>query len=288
MQGSMGKISCLIISLGSQTRNSELLAQLESQGIAGEILSAVDGRLWGPDKIDSALVSRKYFTTIMDRNPTGPEVACAMSHLNAYRVAVERGDQELLVLEEDAEIVGDIGPAIERIRASRKSSPVIITLFSGESQYFRRKTGCGWDISPNTEQMFRRFFLPPSHTVAYLANRAALEEMSKMRQVELTADWPPSTYHFEFWAQIPYPVMSSPDGSTIEGWRYASMRKSLPRARTSKIPWHLFSLKRSRAYGDLLGSMTLYVRNIFMPHVALYFSLFLDKYTRKNTAGNKK
>lgn len=277
LRGDMTRIGCLIISLDREPRNQSLLVQLEMQGVRGEIVTAVDGRGWMIDEIDAALRSRDHFRTIMDREPTGPEVACAISHLECYRIAKERGYQELLVLEEDAEVCGDFGSAIERIISLREAPPTIITLFTEEKHGFRRGESLVARDFGETSPSFRRFFLPPSHTVAYLMNHSALDEMAQRRSVELTADWPPSSYGFEFWAQIPHPFRASTKGSVIEGSRVASMAKSPKKRHMPNVPFHLLDPRKILAYRALLGGLGPYIRNIFSPHLALYLSLFWER-----------
>ncbi len=101
----------------SPERLTEADAQLRAAGVAYERVPAVDGRALGRAGLRGR-VSRFRFFLVHGRLPTPGEVACACSHLEAYRRLLASGEGAALVFEDDAALDPDaFRNALARVEA---------------------------------------------------------------------------------------------------------------------------------------------------------------------------
>ena len=111
----------------SPDRLAEADAQLRAAGVAYERVPAVDGRTLGWAGLRGR-VSRFRFFLVHGRLPTPGEVACACSHLEAYRRLLASGEGAALVFEDDAALDPDAfrakdDPAADRFLFQTHRSP---------------------------------------------------------------------------------------------------------------------------------------------------------------------
>jgi GR25 family glycosyltransferase involved in LPS biosynthesis len=269
-------VTTFVISLGPEPRNVNLLGQLEGQGLSPIVVPAVDGRSW-KKPFDNSLVDFKRFKAIVGREPTGPEIGCALSHMECARLATSFGARFALVMEEDAIVGSDLIPAINVIEELSQNSqvPIVLQLFSPTTSVLKR--GTLLPVGHNND-VVGQFFTPPSATVAYLMNQAAIENFASKATVESVADWPPFASAFTFLGYFPSPVTHSDYGTTID----ASRRLVSDRTkRTNRIFFvcrnylGLFYFRRVREHSESLGGFLNYVKFVLIPN-----SQYLIRFSR--------
>jgi hypothetical protein len=181
------------------------------------------------------------------------EVGCVLAHRNAYCLADSSPHEWALVFEDDAEVPRQ---AVPMIAASPLSDvldqPSIISLFSFS---FVPRTPAFAARSP-----FRRQWVPPSTTTAYLINRKAWSvALAAPPTVVSSADWPPWSMTVRFYSmsrdtgistQAPSTIHDRPmkmstsrlkrSGQLALGSTYRATRAFFP-SRTSVVRWYAVS-----------------------------------------------
>lgn len=262
---SLNDIQVFIISMGSHPQNSSLIDQLKSQGLSPQLIRAVDGRHWTLP-FDLEIVNTERFKKVIGRQPTGPEIGCAMSHIVCATQAQSAGARYAIVLEEDANIEASLLPAIKFLRELDPDNPSVLQLFSLSKPLFRKASIVEVDSTPPA--VIGRFFLPPSSTVAYALNRSAIEAFASRPTIEGVADWPPYANAFNFWGFYPWPVSHIGDHSTIEPHRLLFRNQSRTENRFWKFfieQLRLFGLNRVREHSQSLGSLRAYFKYVILP-----------------------
>lgn len=276
-QPCLDEVAAFVISLSSSPRNSEILVQLRNQGIHTTLIEAVDGRLW-TEPFDRNLVDVNKFKRIIGRPPTGPEIGCALSHLQCAREAQEKNLRFALVLEEDAIITADLLSPLTVMDKIDSGKPMILQLYSPHAPVVRRDTFLR--VDDNSGQFAAQFFMPPNAAVAYLMNRAAINIFSSRKTVEGVADWPPFANVVDFWGVFPSPVTHKSHGSAIEEQRVMQINKSRFRHRYFQIVetyFELFRLGRVREHSQSLGGLSHYFREVIIPHTSYRIRYFRSK-----------
>ena len=267
-------VKTLVISLGPTPRNSGLLRQLGHQGIHAQMVQAVDGRSWA-QPFDPRLVDVKRYLGVIGRMPSGPEIGCALSHLECARQAKLSSAEYALVFEEDANVVADLAPAVKAMRRIDSSKPTVLTLYAGPEPIFKRN-------SVETEAVDKsaivgQFYVPPVCTVAYLMNRAAIDVFASKPIVEGMSDWPPFANQFKFWGYFPFPVAHTLDGSTLETERNRLTLKTDHRTWFSSVVSSyltLFRLSKMREHSRSVGGLRAYIIRVIGPRSLLCLRRF--------------
>jgi hypothetical protein len=259
-------LSVFVISLSSSPRNHELILQLEEQNISPTIVSAVDGRLWSAP-FDSTLVNESKFSKVLGRPPTGPEVGCALSHLHCIQLARNMNAHCALILEDDAVVTSELLPSFHALMNLDRGDPLILQVYSPTSPVLKKETL--HYIDAEEKKFVAQFFTPPNGAVAYLMNRAAIDQFSQYSYVEGVADWPPFANSCQFWGFFPSPISHDIEGSTIEEKRSDHVKSSIPPSRAAQIIvtyLRLFSPSRVLEHGKSLGGITAYFKFVIYPH----------------------
>jgi len=270
-------LSTFVISLNAVPRNTELLSQLRLQRIEAELVEAADGRS-GLDIFDTDVVDFNLFQSVLGRLPSGPEVGCALSHLACAQKAQDSNASLALVLEEDANVIGNLAPAMRTMRTMDQNRPTVLTLFAGVEPNLQKRTVR--EVGFGRSQIVGRLYKPPTFAVAYLMNRAAIDVFASESKVTGLADWPPRSYSIDFWAFYPWPVTHTLAGSAIENCR------SRPAGRVvDHSVWGgaavrylaLFHPGRVRNHSRVLGGLGVYIRRVIMPHAMHYITRLLSR-----------
>lgn len=254
-----------VISLPGGPRNSLLIGQLERQGFFPILVEAVDGRDGSARSLDSR-VDQKTFFGIHGRMPTGPEIGCALSHLLVAKLAHQAGHESVLVVEEDAQIVGNISGIASRF--AEFGEPSILTLFSLHPPVFRSKIIVGLDM--DVPRALGRIFLPAETTVGYFINRSAIKLTCGVTLVKGLADWPPWSYHANFYACYPWPLSHSSDGSQIQPGRTrlpSPVGRNIARLGAIGKTYDALLSRKARTYITELGGLQRYAARILIPRL---------------------
>ena len=107
---------CYVINLDRSTaRMAHMTRQLDALGIAFQRLSAIDGRGIDPDA--TPLFSRPHYERRHGKVPTPCEIGCFLSHIAAMRRFLESDAAFCLVLEDDAELNGELVEVLQGLQA---------------------------------------------------------------------------------------------------------------------------------------------------------------------------
>ena len=262
-------LKTFVIALGSIPRSAALMDQLSDQGIDARIVKAVDGRFWS-DLFDPTLVNINCFRRIVGRLPSGPEIGCALSHIECARQAQAAGANYALVFEEDAVVVSDLAPALEAMRNLDSIAPIVLQLYSVEEPALKKNTVT--EIKTDPTHILGQYFIPPGNTVAYLMNHAAIQIFALEKIVKGVADWPPYANKVEFWAYLPWPVSHTTEGSSIEISRANLKSSTNNRSKTMSYLMSylgLYRLSKIREHSRSLDGFRGYVRWVVVPHTLL-------------------
>ena len=274
-------VQTFVISLNSVPRNALLLNQLMNQGIAPLVVKAVDARSWTPP-FSSSKIDIKSFNKITGRMPSGGEIGCALSHLLCAQKAETSGTEYALVFEEDAEVVGELAPSLNFLRRMDPNMPTVVVLYANPGSVLKK--GSITRDKEDTAYEFGKFFMPPSGTVAYLMNKAAIDVFASKTIIEGLADWPPFANRFEFWGCFPNPISTNLEKSTIEDSRAIVQIRSLDKSRYSTLLHdylRLLNVSKMREHGRSLGGLRFYLRFVLLPH-----TLYLVRYFNTRQCGS--
>lgn len=268
----LGKIRTYVISLRDEPRNSSLIEQLQSQGFAPRIITAVDGRS-GIETLDANLFDLRALEGFIGRPPTGPEIACALSHAKVARLAKEEGAPYALIFEDDALVVSNLLPLAKCFAKVSAGSASVLSLYSPEPPIFAKSSEKG---NSSTDAIFElgRLLVPPPTTVGYLLNKKAIELFAKNRVIQSTADWPPWSFSADFWGSNPWAVCpldsSLSDIQSQRGMTKPAHEQSLGfRSMIARAP-HFFSLRRIFIHSRALGGLRPYLRRVIFPYARVH------------------
>jgi GR25 family glycosyltransferase involved in LPS biosynthesis len=277
-------VEVFVISLGVNPRNPDLMRQISEQGMSAQIVNAIDGRVW-VDEFDPKLVDVKGYKGVIGRMPTGPEVGCALSHMECASRAQKSSAEFALVFEEDAQINADLAQIIKAMRQLDASRPKVLTLYSDPDPTFDKNSVVS--IDRDKSAVIGRFYFPPVYAVAYVMNRAAIDVYASNTVVKGAADWPPFADQFEFWGYYPWPVRHSFDGSMIAEARSRVEQKSV--IRNSYMEYitnylSLFRISKLYEHSRSLGGLRIYFRTVIAPHTVRV--MFFYKKKKQGTEPN--
>lgn len=274
-------IRCVVLSLAPEPRNPELIPSLQQLGLDPKVTIAFDGRGKKPHDLNVGLDSESIVIQY-GHELSGPEVACAASHLRIYQESVGSKEEWTLILEEDACIRENFGAALRRFLPIMTEVPTIFTFYApgrdlrqASLEVFQESFGQSWT---------GHLYLPPDNGVAYAINEAAMRIAVKFPQVSGRADWPPWAPVIDFRTIYPWPVvpLNSPDGSFIEAERQMAIESATASQRNPHLValFHHFTndsfrgsvefLRPSRIkiWIQYLGGLKSYVSHVAIPHVA--------------------
>ena len=214
----------------SPERRAHMVAELGKTGVDYEIVQAVDGHEL--DFRDSQTVANIQ-PLVLENNLLLPnQIACVLSHLDAYRRILDDGSDYGFVFEDDVILPPDLGPLADAIAKQLTGAEIVLLNF--DSKDTCRMTREGSVELPGS----RLLALPidvtePVSGAAYIITRQACERMIEQLL--------PVRAKVDDWAQrynegmldrvrcvVPLPVTKSPDfGSTIEYYSHDSLKARL-------------------------------------------------------------
>jgi len=169
---------------GDEARRAPLLASLAEMGLEAEVLIGVDGRRGLPAWAEAEVDRNRNWTLHRPRRPmTDGELACALSHVRAYRKIIDEGLPGAVVFEDDA----ILSKSFEHFFAAHGFDAGEIVLLGHEEAWVRpysKKHLCeGVDGY--------RLVNAPVFAHAYcLSHAAAACLIRKSTPVRAPADWP--------------------------------------------------------------------------------------------------
>jgi glycosyl transferase family 25 len=160
----------------SPERRKNITAQLTAHGIDYEIIEAVDGRvldLTDPQVIKSIAPSFRAEDWFL---PT--HVACAMSHLSAYRKVLEADLPWALVMEDDVTIPADLPVIAEAVAAQLTGAEVALLNFDSDQVVTVSRQGAA-DLPSGRELVLPLDVHVPVSAAGYVITREACERITK-------------------------------------------------------------------------------------------------------------
>lgn len=169
-----------VIGLPDAYRGGPLEAALHSHGLRYLVSPGVRADRISAQQL-SRLVSFRELRILLRRTVAYGELGCALAHREAYQTAIDSSDRSFLFLEDDARLVR--GGLTRYLNFMETKTPRVL-LLAWDPQ-FVLTDGVFMD------QGILRAAVPPTWTVAYLANRAAVEVLiNATSRVGSLADWP--------------------------------------------------------------------------------------------------
>jgi len=201
-------------------------------GIEAELLIGVDGRtrlpIWAEAEVnrDAAWIWENKRST---RYLTDGELACALSHVRAYRKIVDEGLPGAIIFEDDA-ILRD---SLKDFIAERGHKAGDMVLLGHCNTYIRRFS----KVRLCEGVVGHRLAASPALAHGYSLSRMAAEHiLKKATPVRARADWPCDVSKLKSLAADPQIALQPTDRETqshLEAGRRASHRETNQRRRTS-------------------------------------------------------
>lgn len=152
-------------------RREYILRHLASFGIEPRITRAIDGSTLDIPELERR---RLYIDSVahrtFSRSLSRAEIACSLSHVSIYRAMLEEDIAQAMVLEDDAMLVRDFTPLLERTLAEVPADWEVLQLFHNCNE----QTAIG-DIVVKFPGVSRL----PVGAAAYLIRRSAAEKLLK-------------------------------------------------------------------------------------------------------------
>jgi len=106
-----------ILSLAPNSNEvTELLAQLKSQNLKGEVLLGVDGRKGFPAVEQDENINQTRSLKMRLVELTSGEIGCYLSHLRAIKKAFKQGYERICILEDDVLIEDDFATILSEVK----------------------------------------------------------------------------------------------------------------------------------------------------------------------------
>lgn len=206
-------ISCFVINLAHAVeRRENMQRQLQALNIQAEFIQAVDGRQMSVDERQQHLNSAKMREIGWRLSPA--EIGCSLSHLEIYRIMVERKIPYAVILEDDVELADDFytlfAPEVEeQLRQDLPAEKAHVV----QLNYVRRAYRAGYSVISSTRYMRVRSYSPSWSAAAYLLTLAAAKKLLQERYPVWAPadDWNYSAKQgwFTLHAMTPNPVWAS-------------------------------------------------------------------------------
>jgi GR25 family glycosyltransferase involved in LPS biosynthesis len=152
-----------------------------------------------------------------NRSLTSGELGCLRSHQKAWLKFLETKNEWSIFLEDDANLDSHFSDFFESVNKLKSRKPTIVSAFWPTAISHKKVTFLHPKV-PNTQ--FLKVTVPPYSTVCYALNRKAAEMHFELPNLEITtADWPISSYLFDFYVYKRKAVSHSEGVSTISETR---------------------------------------------------------------------
>jgi glycosyl transferase family 25 len=166
-------LRCYVLNLArSADRRAHMINELRNFGVAYDFIEAVDGR--DLDASDPRLVS----PSLTAEPGFSPGVAaCAMSHLKAYRVAVEHGTSVALVMEDDIVHRPNLDAVARQIATQMRGAEVVLLNYYTTAPPGRLSSQDLTELAGLTSLLFPVTLRNLTSATAYLITREACQRM---------------------------------------------------------------------------------------------------------------
>lgn len=225
-------------------RRQSLLSQCANLGLNVEIVDAVDGRTGLPPEFE-AKIDRVAALSVMGREMTDAEFACALSHQSIYERIYREDLPGAIILEDDAILTSGFA---DFYNESGYLIAPFIQLDHRNARYYPWK---------KTSRLRSATFFPAARnaslTTAYsLTNGAARYIVSRCQPLACHADWPCDMMPLRPLVAVPRLVTQPPvsvSQSSLEAERLQSSARSSKAGRWKRFGkatyWHRWLLKRA-------------------------------------------
>lgn len=208
-------IAAIIIAVDKKPRNSQLFKQLTSMNIfqAVHVLAATTADQLD---VDDLYKQQSIVQDLLGRKVTSQEIAVKVSHAKAHSLAVLLKHEEVLILEDDAEIIEETN-FFRTINIRRDpNQTAIYSLYSPK-----------WSIWIKSKGRIKALYPPPS-AVGYLTNRKTLLTIKEKESIGL-ADWPIWSRYIDFYLYQFSGLGHPSNNSFLERSRLISKREKASR-----------------------------------------------------------
>jgi glycosyl transferase family 25 len=239
-----------VVSLPGSSRRNAIARKLTELDIPFQFCDAVDGRGLTPREVAAAYDEARALRRL-GRTLTRGEVGCALSHRQVYRMMLQEGLAEAVVLEDDAIVANDFA-AVCRACTGLPEAVELLSLHA-EHGFVRRKPSFRWGGGTIHKAMSNL-----STTVGYFLRRSVAQKvLARPEPIETVADWPFDHRSVRHYLMLPMPVGHARDGSTIHVERNALQPRLLGGlARIAQfaetVSYSRYIARRAR-YDDLLN-----------------------------------
>jgi len=186
--------ACFVLGIRSRFRGEELIADLESQGLAPRRVFGIDASVLNDQQL-SGMVDQQASRMIPGRELSLGEVACALGHQEIYSQFLDGEEPWALILEDDAVLVEDIKCVVDQL--SKFQNPTIVQLHGTRAGprgiFLLGKITATKDNGLNSEIAIVRKLEGTYGAYGYLINRSAAEIVireSEGQKIISYADWP--------------------------------------------------------------------------------------------------
>jgi glycosyl transferase family 25 len=206
---------------GDEARRAPLLNSLAEMGLEAEVLIGVDGRGGLPDWAEAEVDRETAWT--WDNNKsfghlTDGELACALSHILAYRKIIDEGLPGAIIFEDDALVIAAFKDFVDQ-RGYEAGAMVLLGHRNTHVNPFSKRQLCDGIFG-------HRLLNSPIYAHGYTVSRAAAKYiLTAASPVRARADWPCHIYRLKALAADPQIAFQPEDRlvkSHLEAGRCAS------------------------------------------------------------------
>jgi GR25 family glycosyltransferase involved in LPS biosynthesis len=220
-------VQIYIIGIKGEYRGYALEESLKALGHSPMRVDSIDLR--GSDTsnlgLDEVLISQWN-----NRPLTSGELGCLRSHQKAWLKFLETENEWSIILEDDAILDSEFSNFFHSVRGFETKKPTILSAYWPMAIYHKKIKGLPNRV-PNSQ--FLKVIVPPYSTVCYAVNRKAVESHFELPYLEITtADWPISTYIFDFFVYKENAIRHSEGVSTISEIRTEAQSSGMKKSQS--------------------------------------------------------
>lgn len=221
---------------GDEARRAPLLASLSEMGLEPEVLIGVDGRKGLPHWAEAEVDRETAWTCDNNRSfgqLTDGELACALSHVLAYRKIIDERLPGAIVFEDDAILSGAFKVFVEQ-RGYETGDMVMLGHRNTRVRRFSKIRLC-------TGVFGYRLLNSPIYAHGYSVSNSAAAHISKTANpVRARADWPCDISRLKALAADPQ-IAVQPDDRHSKSHLEAGRRASRQKGKRRKSPYRYLS-----------------------------------------------
>jgi glycosyl transferase, family 25 len=182
-------------------RWQSMAAQIAELGLTCERVEAVDGRLLSAEQ-RKAVYSDFWFRLFHGRSASGGEIGCALSHRKIYALMIERGQEWVVILEDDALLSADFARDLAAYESETREFDVAqFYAFRLPDRFVHEASAGNFEVS--------RFSGPHGSTAAYGLRLSGAVKLLSQQKLKVAADkwaWLAAIAGVTCCGIVPYPV----------------------------------------------------------------------------------